>query len=568
MKKRLKTSWTVCFATFVLCVSNVACGQDMEWQTDFATAMKMANAEKKMLLLHFTADWCRACKQLDTFVFNSQIVARDLQANMIPVKVDVDLHPELAEEYGVTKLPFDVVVTTSGRVVTQRPSPKTVSEYCNLGKNVTRMTTKIDEGTVSVAKSFEAIKQKLKPKKNPLLLDANDFKPTAPSHDSPGASNDGAALTTDAAQMANNVRKDMFFGQTPRPSQNSDTETKKIKNPHIGGDFQPATKVASNTEPPKTQPATQPFSPSTGQNKSSFDASLFPMKQNQTASSEFQINNKPDAATNVDGKLEQVQHTSSNSGMFPIKQAGAPSQTKATSPPKSLGTAAPVKNQLSSHQESNPPSVTAQTMNEINQANSGIAQKPVNTAKLIQPKPFSRKPENSFSTAKILKPQASVGTFKTQPTQMLGPKKTSSTKQRLTPKTTVQVAPKQSFGLKGKCPVTLLTQSQWVDGDERFGCVHRGRTYIFASKIHMKEFQSDPDRYSPLLAGYDPVSFHEKGVLVDGDESLGVFMGKTPNQRIVLFTNLEHKQRFQANPKIYIETIRQAMQASSNRARR
>ena len=33
------------------------------------------------------------------------------------------------------------------------------------------------------------------------------------------------------------------------------------------------------------------------------------------------------------------------------------------------------------------------------------------------------------------------------------------------------------------------------DGDKNWGCVHRGKTYLFVSKLHLKEFQSDPDRY-------------------------------------------------------------------------
>ena len=124
------------------------------------------------------------------------------------------------------------------------------------------------------------------------------------------------------------------------------------------------------------------------------------------------------------------------------------------------------------------------------------------------------------------------------------------------------------FALHGKCPVTLMMESRWVDGDPKFGCVHRGRTYLFVSKLHLHSFQADPDKFSPLLAGYDPVIYHERGDLVEGSEVHGVFMGKLPNQRIVLFSSAETRAKFEAGPntKDYIETVRQAMLSSSGAA--
>ncbi len=122
--------------------------------------------------------------------------------------------------------------------------------------------------------------------------------------------------------------------------------------------------------------------------------------------------------------------------------------------------------------------------------------------------------------------------------------------------------PKPEFALHGKCPVTLLKEGRWTDGDPQWGCVHRNRTYLFASAVNLQEFQNDPDGFSPLLAGYDPVIFDRSGEMVAGAEEHGVFMGKTPNQRIVLFANQETRAEFQSNPRKYIETIRQAMQSS------
>ena len=115
------------------------------------------------------------------------------------------------------------------------------------------------------------------------------------------------------------------------------------------------------------------------------------------------------------------------------------------------------------------------------------------------------------------------------------------------------------FCLMGKCPVTLMKEGRWQDGDPTFGIVHRDRTYLFASEAALNEFRSDPDVFSPLLAGYDPVLYHDGGELVDGLPKHGVFMGRLPNQRVVLFSNPTTRATFQANPQQYLETVRQAM---------
>ena len=90
------------------------------------------------------------------------------------------------------------------------------------------------------------------------------------------------------------------------------------------------------------------------------------------------------------------------------------------------------------------------------------------------------------------------------------------------------------------------------------------RVYIFASQENLQLFQSEPDAYSPILAGYDPVIFEETGRLVDGEEEYGVFMGKTPKQRIVLFASPETRARFQLEPRRYLQSVRQAMDKSSS----
>jgi len=97
------------------------------------------------------------------------------------------------------------------------------------------------------------------------------------------------------------------------------------------------------------------------------------------------------------------------------------------------------------------------------------------------------------------------------------------------------VAPqlKKSPALEGFCPVTLANSITWKQGDVRWGAEHRGKTYLFASPECQREFLADPDRYSPMLSGYDPVRYVERGELVPGLRQHGMWF----NGKMYLFSD-------------------------------
>ena len=127
-----------------------------------------------------------------------------------------------------------------------------------------------------------------------------------------------------------------------------------------------------------------------------------------------------------------------------------------------------------------------------------------------------------------------------------------------------QAIPQQSqaeqppLGLEGFCPITLIEKRAWEAGDKRFGCLHRGQLYLFNSIEARDRFLQEPDRFSPILSGYDPVIFAERGELVVGKREHGRFI----DDRIVLFASEESFTKFAAAPMQYIVVVREAMQSS------
>ncbi len=119
------------------------------------------------------------------------------------------------------------------------------------------------------------------------------------------------------------------------------------------------------------------------------------------------------------------------------------------------------------------------------------------------------------------------------------------------------------FAIEGFCPVTILETNKWWKGDVRFGAVHHGRTYLFASEEAQRRFLADPDRYAPVLSGCDPVVFAETTQLIDGNHNIGLLMGG----KTYFFTSEETLTRFKLSPQVYIGRAYQAMAAGHLRTR-
>jgi YHS domain-containing protein len=116
------------------------------------------------------------------------------------------------------------------------------------------------------------------------------------------------------------------------------------------------------------------------------------------------------------------------------------------------------------------------------------------------------------------------------------------------------------LGFNGACPATWHATGQFVPGHAQWGCEHRGRVYLFASRELRDQFQLTPDVLSPALAGYDPVTYALTGDLQDGCLEHFVETGVNGTKSIYLFATAENKATFEINPQKYIDEVRQAMQ--------
>ncbi len=690
MKTQLIT-WVA--LTLVMLTNGAIFGQSIAWQSNLELASAKAASENKLVLLHFTADWCRPCKSLDTFVFSNLHVIRSMAANVVPVRIDVDQRPELAKEYAVSAVPFDVIITPAGRVVVKRSSPRDSSAYASMIDGLSKTINALAAGNPTLNQNLDDLKDQIY--SDNQIVEQKSFTPTAPSHTAPAAANDAADLkrrskivnpyahaspqnrtpvttTNPAAAIAKaEAAVSTLTTQAELANAAPPAAPKAVQNQFLAPlEIPIATPVAlpmaatvderaqavathpslnsqlASNPPASNPPASNPLSdnplsdnplsdnpPATG-NRLDPDREVAAVTMETTEPAGRYAES---IAAHVDAAMEQVPNRSTvwdqpNVEVVQPASADNPNQFLAQAafakPQPALGELKTLLEKSTSDANVGVMQVSEGSANaklvlpvpEVKQADStagplsNLAAEVESNASL----PAQQSDDHSFgipnsfdfgesglvserqraTDSKIAKPELTaaqqlkmaemVKSVDAQPAALLdatatisrvspsqvavaqaeqagGGRVDASTSQPTAPVAAgAETSPRlpENVALKGKCPVSLLKIGAWVDGDPRFGCVHRDRVYLFASEANLREFQQDPDGYSPLLAGFDPVVFHNEGELVDGKEEHGVFMGKAPRQRVVLFSSPETCAEFQANPRTYINAIRQAMQSS------
>jgi YHS domain-containing protein len=119
------------------------------------------------------------------------------------------------------------------------------------------------------------------------------------------------------------------------------------------------------------------------------------------------------------------------------------------------------------------------------------------------------------------------------------------------------------LALDGYCPVTVTDKMVWKRGDIRYGAIHRDRTYLFASTEEQKRFLAEPDKYSPIFSGNDPVIFLEQTARTPGKREYGLMY----KNHMFLFASKESYDKFCSDSKRYAGEAIQAMQAGDVKRR-
>jgi YHS domain-containing protein/thiol-disulfide isomerase/thioredoxin len=102
------------------------------WRDDFESAEAEAKQTGLPLLVHFHAQWCGPCKEMERSVLRDPVLTRTLQSQFVAVKVDYDQRRDLARRFHIEKLPTDVFVDPRGYVLERSSGVKDRETYFSL----------------------------------------------------------------------------------------------------------------------------------------------------------------------------------------------------------------------------------------------------------------------------------------------------------------------------------------------------------------------------------------------------------------------------------------------------
>jgi YHS domain-containing protein/thiol-disulfide isomerase/thioredoxin len=441
---------TILSLVLVTGLSSIGFAQSaVRWAPNLPAAQQMAAQQGRLVLIHFHGPNCLACAKVEQNVLSRPEVAQAIQAEFVPVKVDVAEFPAIRQQYGVTSWPSDVVVKPSGEMQYRTISAQDPHRY------------------VSV---LQRVADWVRENSSPRV-----------------ASNGGVGGYDRAPATATNPNGRYSAGETP--SQDQYDRRPPVAPPATGG--------PSAGYDPRDTGYGQPTAP----------------RYDSSARYERRPANDYSTVPPATGGPRYTDPLGSRQPSQPV----ATGQPYASRPPvdpwAAQGSAADTRG---------------------------------TNAPLYDPH-AGRAPSYDPGAARGYAPPSRQDDYRTAslaPPYRPGPPAAAMNK-------------KPPLCMEGYCPVTLMgSNAQWKKGDARFGAIHRGKTYLFAGEEEQRAFLANPDAYSPILSGNDPIAFVEQGQVVPGKRTHGIFYGK----QVYLFASEQNLQKFWQSPQRYATIVFDTMQ--------
>lgn len=588
----------------------------MPWLENLAEAQQIAASRNQLVMVHFTADWCGPCQRIKKNVYSQRAFAHAVGQEFVPVRIDVGVQPQIAKQFSVSAWPTDLILTPQGQELHRMVSPQTETEYLAILRQIAWRRKSTPHG--QVAQSSLPPMGNSPPSSSVTAPVANFLKgklgrPSAPAIDPFATSGiDGyqrqhggvqqpTQLTPQQQLAAQHQRTPHQPFTVPRQLHNQNVTAPNAQTPNAmasaGVATRPNAQVAGNAaqqipaavaqqrlqqaqfmqlQPPQTSAGT-PGAPATTTGQApmiEYDAASAVARSDMTSAAP-NTGNMPDPGY-VDNPMATFNQTMARAGGgTPAMTAGdsaptTPTPSRAEPDPAMVAAYAKALEAARKHAEAlsaEPETIYNEFVGKSSPANAtqpaadpADAEPVTDDAKeqarikihVPTPAATASKQPNQPAKAEAIANSTPASDESSVRQVSLAPSQPSADASALKEQQRVQVA------MDGFCPVSLLENNAWVHGDKQWGARHRGCVYLFNSAAAQQQFLADPDRFSPMLAGYDPVTFVEQQQYVTGIRKHGIRF----QDRIVLFSSEDSLQAFSSNPDRYVAQVKQAMRAA------
>ena len=95
-------------------------GTGIQWYSYKSGIQQIKKSDKKGYL-HFYTDWCAYCKMMKQKTFTDQEVVAYLNANFIPIRVNAEEEPQVAEQYGANQFPLNWFIDRKTEPIGNQP---------------------------------------------------------------------------------------------------------------------------------------------------------------------------------------------------------------------------------------------------------------------------------------------------------------------------------------------------------------------------------------------------------------------------------------------------------------
>jgi hypothetical protein len=110
-KKQSRALWIIIlvFIIFIVIVFLTEYREPIAWIEDYHTGIELAKQQNKPALLCFFKQYTHYSSEMWRNVYNKPSVKKYVEANFVPILIDVDKQPEIAKRYNVTYYPTHYV---------------------------------------------------------------------------------------------------------------------------------------------------------------------------------------------------------------------------------------------------------------------------------------------------------------------------------------------------------------------------------------------------------------------------------------------------------------------------